>query len=190
MSIYQDIITAQVDRGQFGGKKGPLGFLSSKNLKKSKKSSNHNYNSSKYESRTWIKFEFLTGTVAEATDSNGFSDAFIKIGINKPGIFEKKFLLETPVKKKTLTPDWEGWSSTHDIIIEMWDEDPFRNDFIGRTTLDLSKDIYPTITNLPKELKLDLFANEGDAKPSGTLNLIITVVPNPKGPASSYMSSI
>ncbi|KAF2074605.1 hypothetical protein CYY_004112 [Polysphondylium violaceum] len=75
MSIYQDILTAQVKQGNFGGKKGQFGYLVDE--EKRRKKANKAYEKTK--DRRNYKIEITNGVVDVATDSNGLSDPWVSL---------------------------------------------------------------------------------------------------------------
>eukprot|EP01133_Synstelium_polycarpum_P012291 gene12291-14409_t len=135
-NIYEEILRAQVQQGNFGGKRGPFAYLAEKKKRKPTKEIVYD---------NWMAYE-VTVTSAElylATDSNGFSDPYVRIGKSvSDGLFSKKWVLQTPSISKTLNPVWNytntftvnaGKSSV--LQLQLWDKDALKDDFIGRVEI-------------------------------------------------------
>ncbi|EGG21310.1 C2 domain-containing protein [Cavenderia fasciculata] len=199
MSVYEDILREQVKQGNMGGTKGPLGYLTQKeNATKLTKSSSK----PKEEGYHWIKIKLVHGIVYEATDGNGLSDPFVKFGRLNPTLFEGKYLFESPVEKKTLTPMWEWTSESKELqiagkhrylIVEMWDRDLLsRNDFIGGNTIDLTQfckperlGLGPITSNFTMYKDFDETTKTGKAAGEVELQFFVTF-----GPSKAFSSPL
>ncbi|GAM25680.1 hypothetical protein SAMD00019534_088550 [Acytostelium subglobosum LB1] len=147
MSIYEDILRAQVKQGNFGGKHGPFAYLAEKKKRKPTKEIIYD---------NWLGYE-VTVERAElyiATDSNGFSDPYVRIGKKvKDGLFSKKWVLQTPAVSKTLNPVWNYTNSftvnigkSSDLQLQLWDKDALKDDFIGSATFSVPTGLYSSQT--------------------------------------------
>ncbi|KAN0019049.1 hypothetical protein ACTFIU_002251 [Dictyostelium citrinum] len=180
-NIYMDIISSQVSQGNFGGKNGQFGYLAKDKSRREKKLSKAKYETPK--KKTDDKFEcnihIRTGTVAEATDSNGLSDPFVIIwSVDSEGNPDKS-LYKSKVCKKTLNPNWDEKgtlklkTSYKSLIVELWDHDLLSaNDFIGRAKVlvDCSD-----IKKYSSSFNDTVSVYDGEkSTPSGTVNLSIT----------------
>eukprot|EP01132_Coremiostelium_polycephalum_P006795 gene6795-8431_t len=173
MSIYEDILRAQVKQGNFGGKKGPFAYLAEKKKKKPNKEI-------KYDD--WLVYEITVkdAQLYVAHDSNGFSDPYVRIGKTKKdgSVFAKKWLLETPVIKKTLTPSWNytdqitvNTAKSWQLTVELWDHDSLKDDLIGSTTY-----YPPTAIGGNETKKLEITDPKNDKIINGHLNIQVSVV--------------
>ncbi|KYQ91616.1 hypothetical protein DLAC_07385 [Tieghemostelium lacteum] len=125
-----------------------------------------------------ISFNILNATVLEATDPNGLSDPYVRIGkVKSDSLFASRWLVETEVQEKTLSPTWNYMEEViigkdiDRIIIELWDKDTFRNDYIGRAYVDISElSDYKSFINQG----FKIYKNEGDKKEAGTVWVIIS----------------
>ncbi|PRP77430.1 hypothetical protein PROFUN_14283 [Planoprotostelium fungivorum] len=120
-----------------------------------------------------VRIEITDGVVYKATDDDGkSSDPYVQIGECDDGKWGKK-LLETPVQKKTLQPKWNYTGETiikmkQDIIIRMYDQDTFFDDYVGQYIT------YYNGTTNSMELKL---SQNGEAIPkmvNATVNIKFT----------------
>ncbi|EGG16166.1 hypothetical protein DFA_09193 [Cavenderia fasciculata] len=150
MSIYEEILRAQ---GNFGGRTGPFAYLAAKKKKKPTKEIIYD---------NWMAYE-LTVEKAElykATDSNGFSDPYVRIGkVVSDGLFSKKWVLQTPSVSKTLNPVWNytndftaNIGKCSQLTLQLWDKDALKDDFIGSATFHL-----PTSIGSSFSKTLDIF---------------------------------
>ncbi|KAN0018816.1 hypothetical protein ACTFIU_008749 [Dictyostelium citrinum] len=145
MSIYEDIMRAQVKQGNMGGKNGPLGYLLRDTKKKEKVAKVNTPKPPKpVVTKSSYTINLVEGTVTNPTDSNGLSDPYLVIMAIKPDNSFSKHLFKSDVCKKTLTPKWNQVEhfivndNVSDIIVELWDHDVLsKNDFIGRSIISM-----------------------------------------------------
>ncbi|KAK5575058.1 hypothetical protein RB653_010313 [Dictyostelium firmibasis] len=174
MSIYEDIMRAQVKQGNMGGRNGPLGYLLRDNKKKEKASKPKVQKPAKaVVTKNPFTIKLEEGTITNPTDSNGLSDPYLIIMAIKPDNSLSKVLFKSTVCKKTLTPVWNesGEFFVNDnvstLMVELWDHDVLsKNDFIGRTIISM----YSLVAGYTDNLK---FYN-GSENVEGTAKLTIT----------------
>eukprot|EP01133_Synstelium_polycarpum_P020482 gene20482-24580_t len=192
MSIYEDILRAQVKQGNFGGKKGPFAYLAKDNRKEKNAKKERKYVTAGAESSKLYKITLVSGTVANATDSNGLSDPYARIGKISPKLFESKWIFETKADPKTLTPQWNESEEVYlDIrnkhqflIVQLWDRDMLKDDFIGSCLIKMSLiNDTPGVDNVTK---YDVFSKPDDKVPSGTVTVSFKV--EYKAGSANYMT--
>ncbi|KAF2074603.1 hypothetical protein CYY_004110 [Polysphondylium violaceum] len=89
----------------------------------------------KYENHKFWKVRFTSAEIDHGYDSNNKADPYVRIG--KKGKIMNKWLFQTRVKEATLSPKWDQETrivvspKNPDYIIEIWDQDPIKDDFIG-----------------------------------------------------------
>ncbi|EAL71004.1 hypothetical protein DDB_G0272734 [Dictyostelium discoideum AX4] len=140
--------------------------------KKEKKSSGRAADSTE----TVITIVYGDGKVFEAQDSNGLADPFIRIGtVKSEGVFSKKWKSESPVCEKTLTPNWNYCEdefiikkTTKELVVELWDKDTLKDDFVGRAIVDISG----IVTSL-MSFNIEFREKPTDEKPKGTVTIYI-----------------
>ncbi|KAM9994892.1 hypothetical protein ACTFIY_001073 [Dictyostelium cf. discoideum] len=180
-NIYMDIIAAQVSQGNFGGKNGQFGYLAKDKSRKEKKLTKAKFETPKKKVEEKFEFNVLigSGTVAEATDSNGLSDPFVIIwSVDDEGQPDKS-LFKSKVCKKTLTPTWDEKGSLKlkesykSLIVELWDHDLLSaNDFIGRARINVDA---INIKKYGYSFKDTISVYDGEkSTPSGTVHIEIT----------------
>eukprot|EP00026_Physarum_polycephalum_P017218 Phypoly_transcript_18373.p1 GENE.Phypoly_transcript_18373~~Phypoly_transcript_18373.p1 ORF type:complete len:176 (+),score=37.56 Phypoly_transcript_18373:110-637(+) len=135
MSIYEDIIRAQVKQGNMGGKKGPLGSYAKEKKKDKITSTKHHF-----------EVTITGGKVYKSTDANGLCDPWVRVC--KPGLLGKT-LCHTDVQHKTLEPKWDykgkfkvdisSDKNCAELIVEMLDKDMVGNDRVGIATIQVSQ---------------------------------------------------
>ncbi|KYQ91615.1 hypothetical protein DLAC_07384 [Tieghemostelium lacteum] len=116
--------------------------------------------------------QIISGKVNEATDPNGLSDPYVRIGkAENDSIFASRWLCETPVQEKTLSPTWNFEEEVivnkklTKLVLELWDKDTFRNDFIGRAYIDISK-----VTDLIRvQETIKVYKDEEKTKETGSV---------------------
>ncbi|KAN0033250.1 hypothetical protein ACTA71_002674 [Dictyostelium dimigraforme] len=146
MSIYEEIMRAQVKQGNMGGRNGPLGYVLRESKKKEKVAKVNTPKPPKpVVNKSPYTINLVSGTVTNPTDNNGFSDPYLVIMAIKPDNSFSKHLFKSNVCKKTLTPTWNQsedfvvGDNITDIIVELWDHDVLsKNDFIGRSIISMN----------------------------------------------------
>ncbi|KAM9984864.1 hypothetical protein ACTFIY_009296 [Dictyostelium cf. discoideum] len=175
MSIYEEIMRAQVKQGNMGGRNGPLGYLLRETKQKEKKAVKVNTPKPPKPVVTQSPYtiNLIEGTVTTATDNNGFSDPYLVIIAIKPDNSFSKILFKSNVCKKTLTPTWNQVENffvkdnVTDIIVELWDHDVLsKNDFIGRSIISMN-----TVRSKGYDGTLEFF--NGSEVVDGTVKLTI-----------------
>ncbi|KAK5579807.1 hypothetical protein RB653_009494 [Dictyostelium firmibasis] len=146
-NIFNQIATTQVNAGNFGGRDGPLGHYATSEKKKGGK---------KVEDFKIIRFTITKGDVFKAWDSNGLADPKVIVYLLKKkddGTESKKLLFKTNVCKKTLKPDF-NFSEMYkipvkaiDILMELWDDDLIKDDFIGSCKIPINFTDFPNASN-------------------------------------------
>eukprot|EP01113_Clastostelium_recurvatum_P029664 TRINITY_DN3582_c0_g2_i1.p1 TRINITY_DN3582_c0_g2~~TRINITY_DN3582_c0_g2_i1.p1 ORF type:complete len:196 (-),score=27.25 TRINITY_DN3582_c0_g2_i1:21-566(-) len=140
MSVYDTILRAQMEQGNLGGKSmmRQLG-LDRKEEKRREKKEKKEVAESKIKKH--IKFTISHAEVFLSTDSNGLSDPYVIIRKKKHSLTK---ILRTPYAKETLKPNWD-YSETvlmtdksvimsyFNCVVELWDHDKIKDDFIGST---------------------------------------------------------
>ncbi|KAM9973293.1 hypothetical protein ACTFIR_012669 [Dictyostelium discoideum] len=125
---------------------------------------------------TVITIVYCNGKVFEAQDSNGLADPYIRIGtVKSEGVFSKKWKSESPVCEKTLSPDWNYCEdefimkkTTKEFVVELWDKDTLKDDFVGRAIVDISG----IVTEL-MSFNIEFREKPTDEKPKGTASIYI-----------------
>ncbi|KAN0026240.1 hypothetical protein ACTFIV_007224 [Dictyostelium citrinum] len=141
--------------------------------KKEKKTSNRTADSA---TETILNIVYRDGKVFEAQDPNGLADPYIRIGtVKSEGVFSKKWKSESPVCEKTLSPNWNGYEeetiikkTTAELVVELWDKDTLKDDFIGRAIIDIS-----TVSTYAKSFNIEFKEKPTDEKPKGTASIYI-----------------
>eukprot|EP01133_Synstelium_polycarpum_P020481 gene20481-24579_t len=171
--VYQEILREQVKQGNFGGKKGPFAYLTKE--KKQEKASKY----SKMEGYKLHKITLDCGIVQEATDTNGQSDPYCRIGRISPKLFQSKWLHETKADPKTLVPVWEETFEVYlnktgkdkFLILQLWDRDMLKDDFIGSCIIDMS-----TISDYTSIYTHSVYKKPEDFTPSGSVTVKYQVI--------------
>ncbi|KAM9993874.1 hypothetical protein ACTFIZ_011845 [Dictyostelium cf. discoideum] len=181
-NIYMDIIASQVSQGNLGGKNGQFGYLAKDKSRREKKLSKEKIETPKKKVDEKFECQVLigSGTVAEATDSNGLSDPFVIIwSVDDEGQPDKS-LFKSKVCKKTLTPKWDEKGSLKlkstykSLIVELWDHDLLSaNDFIGRAKINVDSDGLKKYSYASFKDTISLYDGE-KSTPSGTVYIEIT----------------
>ncbi|KAK5583244.1 hypothetical protein RB653_004835 [Dictyostelium firmibasis] len=92
-----------------------------------------------------FKFGLYQGQVYEAQDLNGKADPFVQVKAIETDGSHSKVLFKSTVKKATLTPAWNEYGKikvkdyVNDLIVELYDEDLLKNDFIGRQVINMGR---------------------------------------------------
>ncbi|KAM9982318.1 hypothetical protein ACTFIZ_006836 [Dictyostelium cf. discoideum] len=92
-----------------------------------------------------FRFGLYQGTVYEAQDLNGKADPFVQVRAIKTDGSYSKVLFKSTVKKATLTPAWNEYDKikvkdyVNDLLVELYDEDLVKNDFIGRQIINMGR---------------------------------------------------
>ncbi|KAN0052861.1 hypothetical protein ACTA71_012341 [Dictyostelium dimigraforme] len=129
-----------------------------------------------YETETIVNIVYNNGKVFEAQDSNGLADPYIRVGtVKSEGVFSKKWKSESPVCEKTLTPDWKNFEediivkrTTKELVVELWDKDTLKDDFIGRAIIDIS-----LLSTFSIPFNIEFKEKPTDEKPKGTATIYI-----------------
>ncbi|KAM9986069.1 hypothetical protein ACTFIZ_004323 [Dictyostelium cf. discoideum] len=125
---------------------------------------------------TVVTIVYIRGEVFEPQDSNGLADPYIRIGtVKSEGVFSKKWKSESPVCEKTLSPNWNNYEdefimkqTTKELVVELWDKDTLKDDFVGRTIIDISKIVTSFST-----FEIKFKEKPTDEKPKGSANILI-----------------
>ncbi|EAL68223.1 C2 domain-containing protein [Dictyostelium discoideum AX4] len=92
-----------------------------------------------------FKFGLYQGIVYEAQDLNGKADPFVQVRAIKTDGTYSKVLFKSTVKKATLNPAWNEYDKikvkdyVNDLLVELYDEDLVKNDFIGRQIISMGR---------------------------------------------------
>ncbi|KAM9989080.1 hypothetical protein ACTFIY_005111 [Dictyostelium cf. discoideum] len=92
-----------------------------------------------------FKFGLYQGIVYEAQDLNGKADPFVQVRAIKTDGTYSKVLFKSTVKKATLNPAWNEYGKikvkdyVNDLLVELYDEDLVKNDFIGRQIINMGR---------------------------------------------------
>ncbi|EGC33061.1 hypothetical protein DICPUDRAFT_37318 [Dictyostelium purpureum] len=118
-----------------------------------------------------------SGTVFEATDSNGLSDPYVTISMVREDGKTTKQIYRSSVCKKTLSPKWDEKGTmkfkenVSTLIIQLWDQDIIgSNDFIGGTSVDVASCKYGNFQYIDAEVFEE---KEGKVVTKGNVKLSI-----------------
>eukprot|EP01122_Echinamoeba_exundans_P016207 TRINITY_DN8142_c0_g1_i1.p1 TRINITY_DN8142_c0_g1~~TRINITY_DN8142_c0_g1_i1.p1 ORF type:complete len:219 (+),score=58.81 TRINITY_DN8142_c0_g1_i1:34-657(+) len=115
----------------------------------------------------------------EAHDLNGKADLYVKVGEEMAGDEDNRLCFRTPYVKKSLSAslNWKANilytptpNSTFRLLLELWDDDLIKDDYIGGAVLALKLDSNGTAESMTQS-KITVF--DDDDKEAGEITVTI-----------------